>query len=260
MNWSLIYTFFPSLSLAHLERSLYSLSRQTIWPDDMLIYDNNSPFSEAEIKAVIKKYFNLVQLRLVFDKHGDRFKTASYCHNKAIPMAAYDTFILARADLIFDFDYCRRVLELQGGDPMVFTSSWMYQMPFLSKASYEKIDHAADLEPLNWRQNPQRLLKNSDGAQMHTAAELDSASFCLSKHAFNLAGGYDEYLNTWGLWQQSFHTELRSRGVKFKIIPEPLIFHMLHQLAPGEGERDQAQAVEQWRRSPRRKMKEFQQL
>lgn len=259
MKWSLLFTFFRSLQLPHLERSLFSMSKQTITPDAFWIYDNNSGFCEDEVKAVIAKHFDLTKVKMIFDPHGDFKKTASYCHNRLIGMCETETFILGRADCIYSFDFCRRLLEVQGGNPMVYSASQLWQMPLYSKASYETVDHAADLEPLKWREDPMRLLQNKDKAQLHYAAEMDSASFCMAKSAWANAGGYDEYLDSWGLWQMSFQTELRRRGVEFKIIPEPLYFHTLHPLPPEEGQRDQSRAHAQFHKSPRRKMKQFQQ-
>src|SRR6187455_2540109 len=103
MTWSLIFTFFRSLTLDHLERSLYSLSKQTISPDCWLFFENNTDYSESEIKRVIAKHFDVDKLRFSFNKHGDPAKTtASWCQNTAIRMAKHDVFILAKADCIYD--------------------------------------------------------------------------------------------------------------------------------------------------------------
>lgn len=257
-QFSLVFTFFRSLSLHHLEKSLYSLSKQTVMPDDWILYDNNTRFTPEEIQSVVALHFDLGKLRIVHDKHGDNLKGAAYCHNKAIPMAKHDTFILARGDLIYDFTYCERVLEAYADDPNNYAATWLFQMPFLSKASYDKVDYATELESLNWREDPKRLLLNSDGAQEHKAAELDSASFCMSKQAFYAVEGYDEFLTGWSLWGMSFQTELRRRGIQFKIVQEFLYFHFMHPLPPEEGERDQKKAHAQWHKSPRRKLPQFQ--
>jgi len=70
MNWSLVYTFFRTLSLAHLERSIYSLSRQTVLPEDMIFFENNTDFSEDVIKLVVAKHFDLGRWRFYFNKHA----------------------------------------------------------------------------------------------------------------------------------------------------------------------------------------------
>ena len=249
MKWSLVFTFFRSLSLAHLERSLYSLSRQTIKPDELLFFDNNTKFSEQEIKEVIAKHFRLEDWKLHFAKHGDPRKTsASWGQNTAIRLAIHDVFILGKADCIYDFNFCERLVSTfaqqshYGNNPMHFVASYLFQMPFLSKASHQLVDHAADLEPLNWRENPQRLLANDIGAQRHTAATEDAASHCTTKQAMGLAGWYDEELIGWGFWQIVLQSDMRQRGVKFHVIPEFLYFHMLHQIEVGERDLKKAQA------------------
>lgn len=256
--FSIIYTFFRSLSLHHLEKSLFSLSQQTVQPDDFVLYDNNTSFSPEEIQKVIALHFDPSKLRIIHDKHGNNLQGAAYCHNLAIPMAKHDTFILCRGDLIYDPTYSHRVLAAYAGDPMNYAACWLYQMPFYSKLPYDKVDYATELEVLNWRQDVRNLLKNSDGAVEHKGPEMDSASFCMSKKTFHMAGKYDEYLTGWSLFQMNFQWELRKRGVQFQIVPEFLYYHFLHPLPPEEGERDIRKAHAQAAASPRRKMKEFQ--
>ena len=62
----MVYTFFRTLSLAHLERSLYSLSKQTVPFDEFIFFENNTDFSESEIMAVISKYFDPAKMVMSF--------------------------------------------------------------------------------------------------------------------------------------------------------------------------------------------------
>ena len=139
MKWSLVYTFFRSLSLAHLERSLYSVSRQTELPEDMVFFENNTDFSEGDIRDVVSRHFNPTRWRYYFNKHGDPRKTsASWCQNNAIKLAQEDVFVLGKADLIYDFNFCHRVVETfmyhssYGQNPLHFTTSHLFQMAYLS--------------------------------------------------------------------------------------------------------------------------------
>lgn len=237
MNWSLVYTFFRSLTLAHLERSLYSISKQTELPDDMIFFENNTDFSEADIKAVVDKHFDLNRWRFYFNKHGDPRKTsASWCQNNAIKLAAHNTFILGKADLIYDFGFCHRLVETfayhshYGNHPLHFSTSHLMQMGYYSDAPHDTVDHAADLEPLNWREDVQRLHANSKHSQYHTQTVGDAPSFCTTKTAMECVGWYDEDLIGWGFWQLSLQTDMQAKGVKFYVIPECLMFHMLHKI------------------------------
>ena len=251
MKWTLIFTFFRSLTLAHLERSLYSLSKQTVKPDEWLFFDNNTAYSEEEIRKVISQHFRLEDWKLNFEKHGDPKKTsASWCQNQAILRSSNETFVLTKADCIYDFTFCQRLLELHQGLPMRFVAAWMYQMGYLSQKSHQEVDHAADLEPLNWRENPRNLDQNKANGRIHDAPDQDAASFCCTRDTISKAGWYDEYLLGWGFWQMDLQSQLRLLGVPFIIIKEILSWHMMHDI---EGpERNLERAYAEWQRSPRR--------
>jgi hypothetical protein len=239
MKFSLVYTFFRTLSLAHLERSLYSLSRQTIKPDEFIFFENNTDFSEDQIMGEVCKYFDPDTIRFSFNKHGDPRKTsASWCQNRAIQMATNDVFILAKADLIYDFDFCRRILDRfievshYGTSPLHFTSCYMMQMAYYSQTGkpHEQVDHAADLEPLEWREDVQRLNLNQTNCQYHTHTASDAPSFCTTQTAMRMVDWYDEDLIGWGFWQLSLQSDMKPMGIQFHIIPETLMFHMLHSI------------------------------
>lgn len=249
MNWSLVYTFFRTLTLAHLERSIYSISRQTKLPDDLVFFENNTDFSEGEIMAVVAKHFDPARWRFYFNKHGDPRKTsASWCQNNAIKLAKHEVFILGKADLIYDFNFCNRLVETfayhshYGNQPMHFATSHLMQMGYLSEASHEAVDHAADLEPLNWREDVQRLHANNKHAQYHTHTVNDAPSFCTTKAAMAAVDWYDEDLIGWGFWQLSLQADMQAKGVQFYVIPECLMFHMLHQIEGSDRCLQKAQA------------------
>lgn len=265
MNWSLIYTFFRSLSLAHLERSLYSISRQTNLTEDLVFFENNTDFSEQDIKAVVAQHFDLNRWRFYFNKHGDpRKTTASWCQNQAIALGKHEVFILGKADLIYSFDFNERLVETfcyhshYGNQPMHFTTCHLMQMGYLSAAPHETVDHAADLEPLNWREDPKRLHANNKHSQYHTQTQGDAASFCTTKTAMNAAGWYDEDLVGWSLWQLDLQTMMQKRGVQFHVIPEVLMYHMLHKIPAEDGERDLNRAHQIFNASSRRSDPKFQ--
>lgn len=265
MNWSLAYTFFRSLSLAHLERSIFSLSKQTLQPDELIFFENNTEYSEETIKDIVAQHFDLARWKFSFNKHGDPKKTtASWCQNRAIELASNEVFILGKADLIYSFDCNERLVETfkyhshYGNDPMHFTTSHLMQMGYLSAAPHETVDHAADLEPLNWREDPKRLHANSKHSQYHTQTQGDAAHFCTTKTAMNAAGWYDENLLGWSLWQPDLQSQMQKRGVSFHVIPECLAFHMLHKIPVEDGERDLGRAHQIYNASPRRSDPRFQ--
>lgn len=254
MKWTLILSYFRSLSLAHLERSLYSLSRQTVQPDELLFFDNNSPEAEFDLRCTIGRHYSVKDWALYFMKHGDNTKTLAWGNNRAIQLANTETYIFARADFIYAFDYCERVLAAhEAAGPLSLAASWHWGMPYYSGATHATVDHGQDLEPLNWREDPQRLTQNRQGARPEHNVHIDSPTHCTSKAAMAAGGWYDETLHGWGYDHSSLQIAMARSGVQFRIIPEYLLFHMEHdcgQEAWDAREHDRARA--QWCASPRR--------
>jgi len=259
MKWSLVYTFFRTLSLAHLERSLYSMSKQTVQPDELIFFENNTDFSEEQIKAEVAKYYDLARWKFHFNKHKDPRKTsASWCQNHAIKLASHEVFILGKADLIYDPTCCEKLVSTfayhshYGNQPLNFSCCYIMQMAYHSQAGHEVVDHAADLEPLNWREDVQRLHQNTGiGCQYQKNPQGDAPSFCTTKTAMAAVDWYDEDLIGWGYWQMSLQWDMQTRGIQFHVIPECLMFHMLHSI---EGpERSQERGMVEFNSSARRR-------
>lgn len=244
MRWSLVYSVFKTLSLAHLERSLYSLSRQTVKADQMILFDNNSGFSEQEVLEVIQKHFDLSDWTAYFCRHIDSKKTLSWANNHAIRLADYDTFIFCRADFIYDFTFFEKMLSAFGQGPLTFASSWIFWMEYLSRLPEHLVDHAEDLEPLRWREDPKRLLLNTYKSTETRFSDHDGPSFCTTQRAMELAGWYDEKLYGWGFDQQDLQQRMIDSGITMKIVEEVLYYHMFHLLS--DGERDLAKAKRIW--------------
>lgn len=262
--WSLVFTFFRSLSLAHLERSLFSLSKQTVKPDEFIIYCNDVDFSQVDVLEKIGAAYNKASYyfpdtRFEWDCHNDPAKrNASYAQNKSIRMAKHDTFIFTKADCIYTEDFCEKLLAQKTDNPMEFIAPHMLQMNYWSEQGkpHEQVDHAKDLEGLNWREDVRRLNQNT--GQLHNHATIDAPSFCTTKQAVDRAGWYDEHIKNWGYWQIDLQGNMARRGVEMKVVPEILVFHMQHGLAPEDGERNLQQAHAEWLASPRRNDPEFQ--
>jgi len=233
MGWAVLYSWFKTLTLHHLERSCYSVARQTIQPDEFLFFDNDSPFSPEEIKATVGKHLDLTKIDFHFEKHGVPTQTASWAQNTAIRRLKHDQFILLRGDMIYDFQFCERVKarhdsEVRLTNRPAFATSWCWQMGyFLGHEEEDTSNHEVDLESLGWRENPQRLLENKN-ANPFQHTDKDAASFCTSKAAMELGRWYDENLVSWGYWQSQLQFWMSRNSVGICVIPEYLFFHMHH--------------------------------
>lgn len=216
----------------------------------MVFFENNTEFSEDVIKLTVAKHFSLSQWRFYFNKHGDSQKTsASWCHNHAIKLAKNEVFFLARADIIYDFKCLKAIVQAfnEQNNPMVLVTCHLKHMDYFNKSyTFETADDAADLEPLRWREDVQRL--NATTGRNFTETHLDAASFCTTKTAMEAANWYDEGLVSWGMWQQSLQMDMKEKGVVFHVIPETLMFHMQH-----GADRNTSRAWEEFNVSPRRK-------
>lgn len=242
MKSTLVFTFFHTLTLAHLERSLFSLARQTLLPDKLLFFDNNSPFSPEAIERVISQQFNINQWALYYAKHANPMRQYSWRNNAAIRFSETDVFIVASADYIYDFDFCKKLLSAYADEPMSYAAAWTWQMNYANG-----IDPDVDLESFNWRSNPKNLMSNISGSRMERAVHIDGPCFCSSKQAMDAAGWYDEELAQWGFNQQDLQAQMVRKGVKMKVVSECLHFHMQH-----SGERDMERAKQEWAHSSRR--------
>lgn len=262
MKFSLVFTFFRSLSLAHLERSLFSLSKQTVKPDEFIIFSNDVQFGFDELFGVLGQFSGSPIIGHAVVKlatHGDPSKrNASYCQNRAIKMATHDTFIFTKADCIYAPDFCEKLLAQKTRNPFEFIAPHMLQMNYWSEHGkpHDQVDHAKDLEGLNWREDVRRL--NQVSGQLHNHATIDAPSFCTTKQAMERASWYDEAITRWGYWQIDLQGNMARRGVAMKVVPEVLVWHMQHGLEAIEGERNLQQAHADWLASPRRNDPAFQ--
>jgi hypothetical protein len=238
-EWSFVLSFFKSLNLDHLERCLYSLSRQTIAcpPKEFILFDNNSGFTPEEIISVLQKHFKVEEWVVYFARHNGG-RTLSWSNNSAIRLARCETFMLVRADFIYDFRFFEKMLLAYNNEPMSYVTSWMYGLP------------ENDYEQFAWRLNPQNLLANS-GFRPERVSQIDGPTFCTSKKAMDAAGWYDEALVGWGFDQQDLQQHMIRNGVQMKVYEEYLYFHQGHEVEPGQ--RDIERAREVWKKSPRRR-------
>jgi hypothetical protein len=243
MNWTLILTCYHTLEVEHLERSLYSLSKQTVMSKYRVFFDATSQIPRLTIRDLLDKYLKVHEWNCCIEEDGDPAKrNLSWNNNAAIRMAPTQVFVLCRADFVYDFTFCEKVLAAYANEPMSYATSWMFMMPAVQ-----------DLDSLGWRENPQRLLENNAGVtskqiECWKMADKDGPSFCTSKQACEAAGWYDESFTSWGFSQQDIQSRMRAAGVKMKVIPEWLFFHMFH-----PAERDYAKAQEIWRQTQERR-------
>ncbi len=214
MNWTLVISFFRYLPMAHLHRCLKSLAAQTVKPDHIVFFDNNSSFSPASLIREVKESDEADSgVEFYFCKHGRNDRTLSWANNAAIRMVSTEHFIFTRCDFEYAPTFCEEMLLAHQWQALSYATSWM--------------KYGEREEKAGWQDGP---------------------SFCTSKTAMELAGWYDETLTGWGFDQQDLQTQMMRRGVKMKVVDKFLAIHMDH---PHDG-RNVERAKEIWAKSPRR--------
>jgi len=245
MKWSLVFKMFRSVELEHLERSIYTVSRQTVAPSQFIFFDNNSPFSIEEITNVVCQHVDTGKFESEFHfvRHeAYQIKTLSWAGNRAIRAARHPIFVMMRADCVYRHDFCEQMLGAAGDNPMCYATPWY---TLLDEQSTKTMDS------LPWRENVDAL-SACTGNPMRAEVAQDGPSFCTNKLAMAMGGWYDEALVGWGFDQQDLQKQMVNSGVAMKVVPEMLYYHMCHSIRPEQSERDMARALLVWSHSPRR--------
>lgn len=214
MHWTLVISFFRYLEISHLHRCLKSLAAQTVKPERIVFFDNNSDFGTTGLKkAVLSEMDSGDKVEFYYCKHGRKDRTLSWANNAAIRMVSTEHFIFTRCDFEYAPTFCEELLRAHQWQALSYATSWM--------------KYGEREEKAGWQDGP---------------------SFCTSKMAMELAGWYDETLIGWGFDQQDLQTQMMRRGVKMKVVEKFLALHMDH---PHDG-RNVERAKEIWAKSPRR--------
>src|ERR1044071_1322886 len=108
---TICFVYFRSLTLAHLEASLYSLRQQTDLSaiQELIVVDNNTTDSGADIQAVIEQLEFPFKVALKSRKHGDPTKTHSWSTNLAVSQVQTPWVFFSRADYLLSFSFVEKV-------------------------------------------------------------------------------------------------------------------------------------------------------
>jgi hypothetical protein len=225
---SIVFTFYQTLDLDHLERALYSLSRQTELgrADELVFVDNNTVFHPDEIRAVVEQYRIPMRLSYHFQKHGNPDRRHSWSANYGIRAADNEMFFFTRADYILMEDALERMTDECAGEGLTFASGWCWQMacerggtPYEAVPSYEAYA---------WRRNVRFLLQHTHAHRFHET-DKDAGVFATTKEAIALGGWYDEAMISFGYQQSTLQRRMRNAGVCMTAIQDYLFCHQHHE-------------------------------
>lgn len=212
-------TYFVSLTLANLAAALYSVRQQDVSRvAEIVILDNNTSDTPEAIQQIIDALQFPVPVRLVSVKHGDPTKTHAWSTNAAVREAATPWVFFTRADYILSFDALARSAAA-ATSPRQFVIGGYYDIGVDIQAC----------ETTSWRTDGPAVLHRYGREYGHTI--IDSGVWYTSREAFDLVGGLDERLVSYGHAQTHFQHKLFVAGIEFVRLREILFHHPRHAYA-----------------------------
>ena len=247
---SIVFTFYRTLDLNHLERAITSLAKQTIWPlndpkDELLFVDNNTEYDEADIRGVIEPHFKYPFLNYHSCKHGDPNKRHSWSANYGIRHARNSKIFFTRADYILMEDAIEKMDAIWKEGR--FVSGWCWQMGCKRQEVADRLclvyDKDPEYESYAWRSNVRNLLQHPN-AHSFPETDMDAGTYMTSKAAMKVGGWYDEAMIGFGYQQSTLQRRMAEGGIAMMVVPEYLFCHQHH-----EAERDFDKALQEYRNS-----------
>lgn len=239
---SIVFTFYRTLDLTHLERALYSVSRQEglcELADELVFVDNNTVYEPGEIRSVVELYFQEPFVSYHFMKHGDSTRRHSWSANYGIRAARNERVFFTRADYILMEDCLYKMAAQAEG--LSFVSGWCWQMGYDRQA--ESTETPPPYEAYGWRTNVRYLLQYPYAFEF-PETDQDAGVYVTSREAMEKGGWYDEAMINFGYQQSTLQRKMRKAGVKMWAIPEFLFCHQHH-----EADRDFDRARKEYNQS-----------
>lgn len=242
---SIVFTFYKTLDLDHLERAMYSLSRQTALcrASELVFVDNNTEYSEAEIKAVVESHFQEPFVKYHFCKHGNDDRRHSWSANYGIRAATNDLFFFTRADYILMEDALEQMVDEWAKRKPALVSGWRFHMGAAPAGCVPgtPIDEPA-YESYGWREDARFLLQGRRASFYNS--HQDAGVFVTTRTAIALGGWYDEAMIGFGYQQSTLQRHMWREDIAMIVVPEFLYLHQFH-----EAERDFTKAHEEYNNS-----------
>lgn len=225
---SLVFIFYRTLDLDHLERAIYSLARQTGLglASELVFVDNNTAYEPEAIRAVVEPHFQEPFVKYHFLKHGVDSRRHSWSANYGIRAAANEDFFFTRADFILMEDCLERMaMTARESQQPALATGWGW---YLARSADEAGLHIdVPYEDYDWRNNVRALLQYPSSLRFHDTA-LDAGVFVTSKAAIELGGWYDEAMINFGFQQSTLQRHMSNAGVYMVAIEDYLFCHQHH--------------------------------
>lgn len=216
---TICFTYFRSLTLAHLEAALYSISRQTDFASvqEMFVVDNNTDDDPSDILAIIDKLAFPFTVTLRSYKHGDVTRTHSWSTNVAVREVRTPWVFFCRADYLLATDTMAKFVGV------VRSEEWD---GFVTSRGCHLDCNLGTVEITQWRKAGAQILQHL--GTLYDYTNIDAGVWMARKASFDRVGGLCEGLTAWGHAQTLFQWKLFNSGVEFVRHPDVLFFHPQH--------------------------------
>ena len=245
---SIVFIFYRTLDLDHLERAIYSLAKQTDLKlaSELTFIDNNTAYDPEDIRAVVEPHFQEPFVTYHFLKHGDDSRRHSWSANYGIRAAVNDTVFFTRADYILMEDCLERMAEEAMKREPSFISGWCWQMAAKRQDDSntpKMYDHEPVYEAYGWRTDVRFLLQHRWAHCFHET-DQDAGVYVTTKEAMQIGGWYDEAMIHFGYQQSTLQRRMARANVRMYAIPDYLFCHQHH-----EADRNFARALQEFHSS-----------
>lgn len=225
---SIVFVFYQTLDLDHLERAIFSLAKQTglSRASELVFVDNNTVYDPAAIQTVVEMFEWPFPICYHWCKHGDDNRRHSWSANFGIRAATNELFFFTRADFILMEDCLERMAAaaLDGAQPALATSWGWY---LAREEEHAGLKAEVPYETYGWRQDARALFRHPSALQFRETA-LDAGVFVTSKKAMALGGWYDELMINFGFQQSTLQRRMRNAGVRMTAVEDYLFCHQHH--------------------------------
>ena len=231
---TVIFIYFRTLTLDHLDAAWFSLSQQDLTSvEEIIVLDNNTDDAPDAIRDRLDHYPVSVPVRVVSEKHGDPRRTHCWSSNRAFELSTTDNLFVTRADFLLNPDCLARFRAAQVREAAMFTTSWCHQMG--CDASLSNTDVLADHSKpdAGWRTDPRGAasLVGAVPANHFHATDVDAGVYLTYQSVWVVVGRFNESMVGWGVNQQDWQRRIARHRLHLTVIPDYL-FHHQHHYAP----------------------------
>lgn len=229
----IVFVYFRTTTLQHLDNAWYSLSQQDFTDVTAVQFlDNNTPDDPTAIAEVLHRYPIPVPVTLHHAKHGDPTRTHAWSVNEACRLVSAPLMFFTRSDYILAFDCLHKFREgfaQNGPEWRGFVTSWCYQMGCDDSLSNTDVYIDLNAKYPTWRDVGPAIFDGQEPAARFKHSGEDAGVWMTNPARIIELGGANEKLIAWGFQQSALQRSLRYKlGVEMTMLHDWLFYHQHH--------------------------------